>query len=73
MGTRTNIVLDDKLVVRAMKVTGAKTKREVVDIALRQLVQTKPQKNILDLVGQELIDPEYDVRIARGERTRGSR
>lgn len=73
MGTRTNIVLDDKLVARAMKATGAKTKREVVDIALRQLVHTKPQKNILDLVGQDLIDPGYDVRIARGERARGSR
>ena len=73
MGTRTNIVLDDKLVMRAMKATGAKTKREVVDIALRQLVHAKPQKNILDLVGQDLIDPGYDVRIARGERARGSR
>ncbi|MDE2497250.1 MAG: type II toxin-antitoxin system VapB family antitoxin [Xanthomonadaceae bacterium] len=73
MGTRTNIVLDDKLVKRAMKATGAKTKREVVDIALRQLVHTKSQKNILDLVGQDLIDPGYDVRVARGERARGSR
>ena len=51
MGTRTNIVLDDKLVKSAMKATGAKTKREVVDIALRQLVHAKPRKNILDLVG----------------------
>jgi Arc/MetJ family transcription regulator len=35
---RTNIVLDEKLVRRAMKVTGARTKRQVVDIALRSLV-----------------------------------
>jgi len=36
---RTNIELDDELVERAMRLTGAATKREVVDIALRRLVQ----------------------------------
>lgn len=35
---RTNIVIDDRLIEEAMKVTGAKSKREAVDIALRQLV-----------------------------------
>ncbi len=36
---RTNIELDDGLVERAMRLTGARTKREVVDIALRRLVE----------------------------------
>ena len=36
---RTNIELDDALIERAMKLTGASTKREVVDIALRRLVE----------------------------------
>ncbi len=35
---RTNIELDDDLVAKAMRLTGARTKREVVDIALRRLV-----------------------------------
>ena len=35
---RTNIELDDGLVEKAMRLTGARTKREVVDIALRRLV-----------------------------------
>jgi len=35
---RTNIVLDERLVEQAMKLTGAKTKRQVVDLALRKLV-----------------------------------
>lgn len=39
--SRTNIVLDDKLIAQAMHLTGAKTKREVVDIALRELVRRK--------------------------------
>lgn len=36
---RTNIVLDDELVEKAMRLTGARTKREVVHIALRRLVE----------------------------------
>jgi Arc/MetJ family transcription regulator len=35
---RTNIVLDDKLIKQAMRVSGARTKREAVDRALRELV-----------------------------------
>ena len=36
---RTNIEIDDKLVEKSMRLTGASTKREVVDIALRRLVE----------------------------------
>jgi Arc/MetJ family transcription regulator len=35
---RTNIILDEDLVKKAMGLTGAKTKREVVQIALQRLV-----------------------------------
>jgi Arc/MetJ family transcription regulator len=36
---RTNIEIDDVLVEKAMRLTGAKSKREAVDITLRRLVQ----------------------------------
>jgi Arc/MetJ family transcription regulator len=36
---RTNIVLDENLVKKAIRLTGAKSKREVVDLALKKLVQ----------------------------------
>lgn len=35
---RTNIVLDEGLVRQAMQLSGAKTKRQAVDLALRELV-----------------------------------
>jgi len=35
---RTTIVLDDGLIKRAMRVSGAKTKQEAVDRALREMV-----------------------------------
>ncbi|HEV8120073.1 MAG TPA: type II toxin-antitoxin system VapB family antitoxin [Candidatus Polarisedimenticolia bacterium] len=36
---RTNIDIDEALVEQARRLTGAKSKREAVDIALRRLVQ----------------------------------
>jgi len=36
---RTNIELDDDLIAEAMRLTGAKSKREAVDIALRRLIE----------------------------------
>ncbi len=50
---RTNIVLDEKLVRRAMKVTGARTKRQVVDLALHSLVdQAEVYEALLALRGR---------------------
>ena len=49
---RTNIVLDDKLVERAQKLTGIKTKREVVHEALRTLVLLHEQGEIRSLRGK---------------------
>jgi len=62
---RTNIVLDEKLVSEAMRITQVRTKREVVDRALRELVAHHRQRELRELAGQDLIDPDYDVRKVR--------
>ncbi len=49
---RTNIVIDDKLMNAAIKATGAKTKREAVELGLRALVQLKKQQQIRGLRGK---------------------
>lgn len=67
---RTNIVLDDRLVEEAMRLTRAHTKREVVDRALRELVARGKQQAILELVGEDLIDPDYDVGDVRARMNR---
>jgi Arc/MetJ family transcription regulator len=36
---RTNIDIDEKLIQKAIKLTGARSKREAVEIALRRLVE----------------------------------
>jgi Arc/MetJ family transcription regulator len=53
---RTNIVLDDKLVERAQKLTGIKTKREVVHEALKLLILLNEQAEIRALRGRLLWD-----------------
>lgn len=49
---RTNIVLDDNLIERAQKLTGIKTKREVVHEALRLLILLNEQAEIRALRGK---------------------
>ncbi len=53
---RTNIVLDDKLIDRAQKLTGIKTKQEVVREALRQLILLNEQEEVCALRGKLLWD-----------------
>jgi Arc/MetJ family transcription regulator len=48
---RTNIVLDDKLIQECIKATGIKTRRNLVDYALKELLRHKNQKKILELKG----------------------
>jgi Arc/MetJ family transcription regulator len=43
---RTNIVIDDELIAEAMKLSGARTKREAVEASLRLMVQLKRQERI---------------------------
>jgi Arc/MetJ family transcription regulator len=48
---RTNVDIDDKLIGRAMEVSGARTKREAVDVALRTLIRLKDQEQVRRLRG----------------------
>jgi Arc/MetJ family transcription regulator len=49
---RTNIVLDDNLIDRAQKLTGIKTKRDVVQEALRTLILLREQAEVRQLRGK---------------------
>jgi len=49
---RTNIELDEKLVKEAMKFTHKKTKKEIVNYALEELVKRFKRKQLLELEGK---------------------
>ena len=49
---RTNVVIDDKLMSRAMRTSGCRTKRSAIESGLRLLVQINSQKKLRDLRGK---------------------
>jgi Arc/MetJ family transcription regulator len=49
---RTNIEIDDELMKKAMKSSGAKTKKALVEEALLLLVRIKSQSSIRELRGK---------------------
>ena len=53
----TNIELDDRLVEKAFALTGVRTKKELIHLALEELVKSREQKDLWDLSGEiEFID-----------------
>ena len=63
MEKRTNIVVDENLMQTALKATGLKTRRALIDFALRDLLRRESQKRILELRGQ--INWEGDLKTMR--------
>jgi Arc/MetJ family transcription regulator len=49
---RTNILLDEQLVGKGMRLTGLRTQKALIDHALRELVRRKEQKSVLKLKGK---------------------
>ena len=49
---RTNIVIDDRLIAEAMKLSGATTKRQAVEDSLRLMVRLKRQERVRRLRGK---------------------
>lgn len=49
---RITLDLDNRLVAIGMKLTGCKTKKQVVNLALKELVARKRRKKILELEGK---------------------
>jgi len=49
---RTNIVIDDDLMSRVLKLTGLRTKREAVELGLKALLRLKKQETIRDFRGK---------------------
>ena len=66
---RTNIVLDDELVAEASRITGIRTKKDLVHEALRVLIMTRKRKSLLDLRGKIQFAPGYDYKALREGRS----
>jgi len=67
----TNLALDDKLLGRAVKAGGMRTKRETVNTALREFIERRTQRNILQLAGTIEFRDDWDYKRERGAREPG--
>ncbi len=49
---KTNIIIDDQLIADALKVTGLKTEKEVIEMGLKKLIDLKKQEQIKQFKGK---------------------
>ena len=64
---RTNIVIDDNLMIDALQVTGLKTKREAVELGIKTLISLKKQGEIKKFKGKLKWDDDLDSRVLGSE------
>ena len=49
---RTNIVINDRLIKEGLDITGLKTKKDLINFALEELIRRKEMYEILSLKGK---------------------
>jgi Arc/MetJ family transcription regulator len=58
---RTNIEIDDQLMREALRLTGAKTKKEAVELGLQTLLRLRQQEQLRQLRGKLQWDGDLDA------------
>lgn len=65
---RTNIVIDDQLLEEAFKYTHLKTKKEIINLALKEFVHNAQKLSLLELKGKIYFSDGYDHKALRENR-----
>lgn len=68
---RTNVVLDDELVEEAFALTGVRTKRMLIRLALQELIRRHRKRDLGELAGRIRFHDDFDHKALRDTR-RGS-
>jgi Arc/MetJ family transcription regulator len=63
----TNLAIDPDLLDRALEVSGEKTKKAAVTMALQEFIARRQQRKVLELMGKLEWDQSYNYK---AERTR---
>lgn len=61
----TNLAIDPQLLDRALEVSGEKTKKAAVTMALKEFIARREQKRLLELFGNLEWDADYDYKKER--------
>ncbi len=65
---RATIDLDDELVEKALEASQARDLQELVHLGLEALIRRSRKKDLLDLVGEIDLDPDFDHKEVRRSR-----
>ena len=61
----TNLQIDDRLLAKAKKLGGFRTKKDTVNEALREYIQRRRQAKVVALFGKIDFDSSYDYKKQR--------
>ena len=61
----TNLAINPELLQKALEVSGLRTKKDTVNLALKELINRHKQLEIIDLFGKMDPDPDYDYKKGR--------
>ena len=61
----TNLALDDKLLEKAVMVGGLKTKKDTVNLALKEFIQRREAEKLIAAFGTFDFDEDYDYKKER--------
>ena len=61
----TNLAINPELLQKALEVSGQRTKKDTVNLALKELINRHKQLEIIDLFGKMDPDPDYDYKKGR--------
>lgn len=64
----TNLAIDPDLLERALKVSGAGTKKAAVTKALQEFIARREQRRMVELMGMLEWDDSYDYKAERSRR-----
>jgi Arc/MetJ family transcription regulator len=65
----TNLSIDPALLERALEVSGERTKKAAVTLALEEFIARRRQRNLLELMGKLEWDAGYDFKRERKRST----
>jgi hypothetical protein len=61
----TNLAIDNELLHEALVISGLKTKKDTVNLALKEFIDKRKQLEIIDIFGKMDPDPDYNYKKGR--------
>jgi Arc/MetJ family transcription regulator len=68
MKMATNLAIDQELLDSALTVGGLRSKKDTVNLALKEFIQRRAQRDVMQLAGTIDFDENWDPRKMRGKK-----